>query len=74
MVEMRQKTYRFVNIRLPVLHRKIRLSWWSDEVHQTGLGLGSGYLTHALALGEQISCRVRSNPAFYLVQNDRLLF
>lgn len=41
------------------------------EVNQTGLGLGSGYLTHALALGEQISCRVRSNPAFYLVQNDQ---
>jgi sulfite reductase (NADPH) flavoprotein alpha-component len=41
-----------------------------QELCPTGIGLGSGYLTDALALGEQISCRVRSNSVFHLVQND----
>lgn len=38
-----------------------------------GLGLGSGWLTAALAMGENISAKIRSNPSFHLVQQQQAL-
>ena len=39
-----------------------------QEITGNGLGLGSGYLTENLALGEVLHCRIRSNPAFHLIE------
>lgn len=41
-----------------------------QEINEDGLGLGSGYLTESLAIGDQLDCRIRSNSAFHLVEND----
>lgn len=41
-----------------------------QEIHQDGLGLGSGYLTQSLVLGDELNCRIRSNPAFHLIENN----
>ena len=38
-----------------------------------GLGLGSGWLTAALAMGENILAKIRSNPSFHLVQQQQAL-
>lgn len=37
-----------------------------QEVHEQGLGLGSGLLTHSLKIGESISACIRQNSAFHL--------
>ena len=42
-----------------------------QEINEDGLGLGSGYLTQFLALGDILNGRIRSNPAFHLIENDQ---
>lgn len=41
-----------------------------QEVHEHGLGLGSGLLTQKLALNESAQAVVRSNPAFHLANRN----
>lgn len=40
---------------------------------EQGLGLGSGWLSAALAIGQIISARIRSNPSFHLIQQQQPL-
>ena len=42
-----------------------------QEIYQGQLGLGSGWLTAHAELGDTILARIRSNPAFHLVEQMR---
>lgn len=44
-----------------------------QEKTATGLGLGSGWLTEHAILGQMITAKIRSNPAFNLKQNYKPL-
>ena len=37
----------------------------------TGLGLGSGWLTEGLQLGQQFNAHIQNNPSFHLAHDDR---
>ena len=37
----------------------------------TGLGLGSGWLTEGLQLGQQFNAHIQDNPSFHLAHDDR---